>query len=299
MDSMPAWQGDAARPGVIPLRPLGFADLVDGAIRTIKQHPGITLGTAALLATIQQTIAAAVIPPVEPTAVDPNNPTAALSGLFSVWTFVAAAISLILDVLLTGVITVVLGKAVIGRPAPAETVWQELRPRLLGLVGLSLLIAVICAAAMVPFAFAGGLGAAVGGPLGSTIILAAIVAGVAVFVWVYVLLTFAPTTLILEHCSVKQALSRSRQLVRGSWWRIFGILVLTNLIVGVITLIVSTVLAATGSQVVVGVGAILLSTVFRPFAVCVVALLYVDRRIRTENFATVLEHSAQTPGQDL
>lgn len=299
MNSMPSWQGDPARPGVIGLRPLGFADLVDGAIQTIKRHPGVTLGTAAVLATIQQTIAAVVIPPVDPAAVDPNNPTAALSGLFSVWTFVAVGISLILDLLLTGLVTVVLGKAVVGRPAPPADVWGELRPRLLPLVGLSLLIAVICGLVMVPFGFAGSLGIAVGGPLGQVIVIAAIAAGVAVFVWVYILLTLAPTALVLEHCSVKQALMRSRQLVSGSWWRIFGILVLTNLIVGVITAIVSTLLTATGSAVVVGVGTILLSTVFRPFAVCVVALLYVDRRIRTENFATVLERSAQTPGQDL
>lgn len=299
MDPMPSWHGDAARPGVIPLRPLALGEVYSGAVQTIRQHPGITLGTAAVLATIQQTLSALLTPTVDAVTIDPNKPMATLAQSLSIWSFLLPVIGLVLTQLLTGLVTVVVGKAVIGRPAPAETVWRELRPQLWPLIGLILAILLIGIVVGIPAGLVIGAGIAVGGKIGVLLIALGALGGLVVVFWVGVQLALAPPALILEHCSIKQALRRSRQLVRGAWWSIFGVILLTAVIFLVASMFVGILFGATGSVVVMGIGSILLSTFYEPFQTAVVALLYVDRRIRTENFATVLEHSAQTPGQDL
>ena len=50
------------------------------------------------------------------------------------------------------------------------------------------------------------------------------------WIWLAVLWSLSSTVLLLEGGGITRALSRSRELVRGSWWRVFGILVLIWLI---------------------------------------------------------------------
>src|SRR5262245_61916180 len=42
------------KPGVIPLRPLGLGEILDGAISTMRAHPRVILGVSAIVATISQ-----------------------------------------------------------------------------------------------------------------------------------------------------------------------------------------------------------------------------------------------------
>src|SRR2546429_6302905 len=42
------------KPGVIPLRPLGVSEILDGAISTMRAHPKVILGVSAIVATISQ-----------------------------------------------------------------------------------------------------------------------------------------------------------------------------------------------------------------------------------------------------
>ena len=50
----------APKPGVIPLRPLGLGEILDGSFATIRRNPKATLGIAAIIVTISAVITSAL-----------------------------------------------------------------------------------------------------------------------------------------------------------------------------------------------------------------------------------------------
>jgi len=77
--------------------------------------------------------------------------------------------------------------------------------------------------------------------------------------------------------------------VRGSWWRVFGILLACTLVVAAVAVVVLGVFGVLtpepqdASQIVrSAIATIVLGTVTTPFGTAVVGLLYLDQRIRRE-----------------
>jgi hypothetical protein len=114
------------------------------------------------------------------------------------------------------------------------------------------------------------------------------------------MLCFAPVLIVLERLPVIDAITRSFRLVRNSFWRVFGIRLLTWLVVVLIAGAVSAPFDFVG-QLLIGpsgsaltgatvgaVGAAIGRIITAPFSAGVVVLLYVDRRIRAEAFDLVL-----------
>ena len=148
----------------------------------------------------------------------------------------------------------------------------------------------------------GGVGGSVG-----VVVLGILVAFVGV-IYVWPLFALAPAALVLERQSVTRALGRSRELVRRSWWRVFGILLLAFVIAGIVNGIISLPFGLAGggltsiggrtsgvhfTQLVIsGIGGLLASTVSRPFTAGVAALLYIDRRMRAEALDLSLARAA-------
>lgn len=86
---------------------------------------------------------------------------------------------------------------------------------------------------------------------------------------------FALPAALLEGCNPLTALSRSFQLVKGSWWRVFGIILVLGLIVFGIQLVVEFVPIIGG----------FVSAVFTPPIISIgSALLYFDLRVRKEGY---------------
>lgn len=54
---------------------------------------------------------------------------------------------------------------------------------------------------------------------------------IVVTLWIVISWSFAPQAVVCEHDSALQGLARSRLLVRGGWWRVFGILLLIGILV--------------------------------------------------------------------
>ena len=52
----PATAAAAPKPGVIPLRPLGLGEILDGSFATIRRNPKATLGIAAIVMTVSAVI---------------------------------------------------------------------------------------------------------------------------------------------------------------------------------------------------------------------------------------------------
>jgi hypothetical protein len=176
--------------------------------------------------------------------------------------------------------------------------WRALRPVAGRLLATSLLTWLIVAGILVvsvaPGLVAVAAGAAAGG---AALAVLGGIAGVVAAIYVGVLLALAPAALVLERQPVTGALRRSRALVRGSWWRVAGILALAAIISTVVSAIISVPFGLAGGGLVglgghpslsfgellaSSVGGLLASTVVRPFSAAVVALLYVDRRMRAE-----------------
>jgi uncharacterized membrane protein len=109
----------------------------------------------------------------------------------------------------------------------------------------------------------------------------------------------AAPALLLENLGVFAALTRSYRLVRGNFWRVLGIGLLTALITGIMRQVFTVPFALIGAllgltqndggfgaaliQILVGdIGTILAGAVLYPFTAGVSALLYLDLRMRRE-----------------
>lgn len=292
---------------MIPLRPLGLTELLDGAIATMRRHPKVMIGFAAVVVTVGQllTLLASWLAGDFDIVPDPDNPFA---GVATPGTFIALGIAMLMTVFLAGCLTVVVGRAVVGRPAPVGEILDEIKPRLPGLLLLTLIYLVVGAAigfvsVLVILALGMAAGPA-GAVLGAVIALALIV----VLVWLWILFALAWPALVLEQSGPGAALRRSMELVRGSWWRIFAVLLLSNIIAGVIAMIIQLPFALLGGfaaftgelqqltmsvAISTSIGAIIANTITLPFVAGVTALLYTDQRMRKEGLDIVLARSAR------
>jgi hypothetical protein len=220
---------------------------------------------------------------------------------------IVLAVTTLATVLLTGMITTVAGQAVLGRPMGIRDAWEGSRPLLLRLFGATLLIAVIVILAAAIAAIPGVI-VIIAGATGFGVFLLVVGVFVAV-VWVAVLLVMTTPALILEKLTVVAALRRSRRLVTSSWWRTLGIVLLAQIIATVIAGIVAvpfaiaggigTVLSGNPSDqyhfvplLLTGIGTFLGGTLVRPFSAGVMALLYIDRRMRSEALDLTLQQAA-------
>lgn len=295
------------KPGVIPLRPLGLGEILDGAISTMRAHPRPMLGVSAIVVTISQLITLAATYPLLDDinrVLDPNaSPDEVFDflGTSLAVNGVTAAILLLARVFLSGFLTIVVGKAVLGQPIGFAEVWSRVRPRLGALLGMTLLyFAVAIGAALVI-----GFLVIIAPPFGVFVLLAAI----PVAIWLFVLFSLATPALLLEDAPIRRAFGRSRALVRGSWWRIFGITLLSGIIAGVVALVITAPfeyfgggfdqvlttepVAPTGTYLLlVTIGGIVASTITEPFAAGVTVLLYTDQRMRREGMDIELARAA-------
>src|SRR5450759_3363069 len=239
--AQPGWGGQPGwgqrrtepKPGVIPLRPLGLSELLDGAIAIVRTYPKVTLGLSAIVMTVTQLIRLVInayyLPTLSGLTTNLNSgsppDTGALTDLLG---GLAAAVGAGLIVswlgvlVLTGMLTVVVGKAVLGEPITMGQAWSELRPRLLRLLEVTLLTALVISGLALGCLLPGLVAFAAGAPgvLSGLLVAAGGLAAVALVAVAYVQLSLATLALVLERTSVRGALRRSRALVRHSWWRV-------------------------------------------------------------------------------
>lgn len=316
----------AAKPGVIPLRPLGVGEILDGAVSTMRAHWRTVLGITLAVSVVAQVASILVerflLP--EPPRVDPNATgsevlrqatdsaqSAMISGLPSL------LITMIATLITTSVLTVVISRSVLGRPVTLSDAWAEARPRLPQLLGLTLLLALISAAVLAVGLLPGML---IGSAAGAGLALLGFMAAFCVVIWLMVRFCLASPALMLERQSITISMRRSAKLVRGAWWRTFGILALTGLLTLVVAVVVTIpfgVIAVIvdgdginsaltdGSTsfgwpflIVSGIGEVIISTITYPLSAGVMALLYIDQRIRREALDLELARAAGLPGYD-
>ena len=314
----------APRPGVVPLRPLGLGEILDGAVQTMRHNPKVMFGLSALVAGIAAVVSTLMLviglpqllsgADLERGTVDSTEIAALVSGGV-VGFLVPAVFQALALAVLNGILIIAVSEAVIGRRPTAGDVLHRVGwggvGRLLLLTVLTTLIAlVVIAAVTVPVVLlyllavpAGVVGTLLGLPLLAVVGLLLMAK-----------LAFAAPALLLEELSVPAALRRSWRLVTGSFWRVLGILLLSAAIAwaasGLLQLPFSLLgelaaaaaggadaspqTAVTISTAVGNLGSVLGSAVVAPFSAGVVSLLYIDLRIRREGLDVALQRAAAT-----
>jgi len=296
------------------LRPLSLSDIFNGAVAYIRANPKATLGLTTIVVLAAQLLAlilsvgplaasgelASTLAGEEvPTGVLLGSTASSLAGTGATW---------LSGILLTGMLTVVVGRAVFGTGITIGEAWQRVRPRLWALIGFALLEGIGAAVVVgigigivlgIGFVANGVAAAVVGIPLGLALI--------ALLVYLGTMLAFTPAIIVLERLEIFPAISRSFKLVRNDFWRVFGIWLLGQIVAGLIAGAVTVpfsfggqlLLMSASSTVTVILALVLLSVgsaigqiITAPFSAGVVVLLYTDRRIRAEALDLVLQTGA-------
>ncbi|HEY9373297.1 glycerophosphoryl diester phosphodiesterase membrane domain-containing protein [Streptomyces sp.] len=318
-------QPAVAKPGVIPLRPLGIGEILDGAVSTMRRHwrPVLAISlTVAVVTEIGRILVQRYAVPAPTQISQDATPSEALAHTADslqsalIASIPAALIALAATLVSSALLTVVISRSVLGQGVTVSDAWREARPRLLQLFGLTLLLplgaAVAVTVGLVPGLLigdlAGGTLAAVGG-----------IGAVLVVVWLAIRFSLASPALMLERRGIIESLKRSAKLVNGSWWRIFGIQLLTGILAALVAAIIEipfmiVALIADGDMfqglmtggspefswtflIVTGIGTVIASSITYPISAGVVVLLYVDQRIRREALDIELARAAGLTGQ--
>lgn len=312
----------ALRPGIIPLRPLGLGDILDGTIKLIRSNPKAVLGlsaVAALLSSVPLAVGQAfMLDAMGESLANPESATAAVNGAYGVVAqyggmLVSYAIQFVVVTVLTGVLTRVLGRAVFGGGITAVEAWHLTKgrlPALFGVVGLmaAMMIAPLIALVVLMYALA----VSVSSSDGVGVLLGVMALFVLLFIPYYLFITtrfaFAAPAVVLEGRGPIDAMRRSWHLVTGDFWRVLGILLLTSLLVGLVSGVLAvpftfggTLIGMLGggsagssvaAAVLIAVGGTLSAMFSYPFQAGVAGLLYADRRMRGEAFDLVLQTAA-------
>ncbi|GAA2204089.1 glycerophosphoryl diester phosphodiesterase membrane domain-containing protein [Streptomyces bangladeshensis] len=331
----PAWGGGwggpppAAKPGVIPLRPLGVGEILDGAVSTMRTYWRTVLGIALAVAAVtdiclvlvegfflNDALAGAQL---DSRTATPDDLYRALRDSM-IGTGIVTVISAAAVIVATALLTTITSRAVLGKPVSAGEAWREARPQIPKLAGLLVLLGLITVGVIVAGALPGILVMVTGGSDagGSALFALGILAGVVIAVWLAIRYYLAAPALMLERQGITKAMSRSAKLVRGAWWRVFGIQLLAWLIANIVSAIVTIPFALIGAAasgdgmdnflgtsgervgwaflIIRGIGSLIGTTLTLPISAGVTVLLYIDQRIRREALDLELARAAGVQG---
>lgn len=275
--SQPAARRDpqgAPWPGLIPLRPLGVGDIFTAAVRLVRVHAAVlcTVALAGSLASAGAVVAVLAALPDNSAYFSDQWLTQMSTGSLSyppaavLWPLAASGIiGFVSTIVVSGLATAFAADDALGRPTGAAAAFARLRGRWWVLIGVSLIVGVLVFLGFLAFILPGFL--------------------------VLAMMLLATPAAVLEKSGVGASIRRSLLLSFGTRARILGIAVLAYLIASMIgTLVLAVLPAATtvsGSLLSLLLQA-LVSAVTVPWTAAVIALLYIDTRIRKENLAGTL-----------
>jgi len=314
----------------LDLRPRNLVDLLDATVKLYRRHFKLVLATTAVvagplavllmgfqLALNRSMMSMVATPPTPGSSPFPFTfgPALAVAAAFVVL-FTGA--SLVGGPLKTGATTLAIAEKYLQRDVTVRDAYSRVLPRFWTLLGGSVLYnlmwsfpvmvayGVMVAVMVGVMAAVGGRGsgAAAAGVVGVLGGIAAMLAAVAVMAMLWSVFAMWPCAVVVEQRGAVDALGRSRQLAKGYFWHVFGVLILLQILANVVAAAFS-VPFAMGAQIgAVGAassgGAPSTTTVFlQDFAVVIshvinvllspilpiaVTLLYYDLRVRKEGF---------------
>ena len=315
----PAGWTPPPKPGLLPLRPFTFGEVLSASFQVFRRNPRTTFGTALLaqvlllLVTIGVTGGTAFAAFSRVDSALPEDQDAVTAGAIAtvvLASLVPVLLSVVVGAVLQGLFVLETSRQLLGEKLRLGGLWALARGRFGALLGFSALVTL---AFLVAAAVVAGV-VVLGVSLGSTASIAiGIVSGVliglgllVVGVWLTIGLSLVPSAIVLERLPFRAAMRRSWSLVKGSFWRTFGVVALVFVMIQVATQVVtapfsllfglfSGVVAPTGDDdtttflLVTGAGYLLtvavtavVTAIGSVVQAASVGLVYVDRRIRSE-----------------
>jgi hypothetical protein len=240
------------RPGLLPLRPLGFGTLLGAPFQVLRRNPGATFGSALITQLVTSLVAVLVIGGVGIFAfgrIDsalPEDRDAVTAGAWAtviLASLIPIALSILGSALLQGVLVVEVARGTLGEKNRMGVLWKAAGRRLWPLIAwfaILLALIVVALAVIIGVAVLIGMvgGAAVGlailfGVLGALVLIAA-------GIWLGTKTALVPSIIVLERRGVISSIRRSWQLTNRSFWKTFGVLALISAILSTATQIITT-----------------------------------------------------------
>jgi hypothetical protein len=295
----------AHKPGIIPLRPLTFTDVLDGATKHHRRNAGpvtslsMVVNAIAVLPSIVLLVAFYAGSWFSQTGASQVVSSGSAAGLLAL---AGPALGVLV---LTGLLSYAVAEATLGRRVGVGDIWRVARPRLWALIGSQALVALALA---LPWALT--VGVVVGLSHGDIPVLvlvgglATVGAGVVDALLLPRLLLIAPVV-ALEGLGVRAASARAWALARGRLLAIFFQWVVTVLLAVIVFWVLQLPLQLFGNlmvylldldyaqaaavQAFVGPVSTILGAAFvTPTVAAVPVLHYLDARMRKEGFDMVL-----------
>ncbi|WP_445153892.1 hypothetical protein ACTWLI_10975 [Arthrobacter sp. Hor0625] len=307
----------------MPLRPLLFGEIVDGAFQAVRRNPAAMLGAGVIAQALGSVTTAVVGSGVVSTGslgpwLESLAPTEALTLILGVAgaAVLLSLLAVLLSIVMQGFMAVPVARSLLNRPTGFRQMWTLARSRTGALLGLAAVL-MLGAAAAVALAVAATV-AVVGLPGRSAGVLLVVLFPLlaVVLLWLAIRFQVAPSAIAVEEIGAFAGLRRSWHLTGGHWWRIFGITLVVGLLVGVITQVIlipvnllgqglgGTVFAQGGDAgdqtvnaavVVLGtVVAAVVAAVGFAFQASTVSLVYLDLRMRKDGLDLALMRQLET-----
>lgn len=305
----------AHRPGIVPLRPLLFGDILDGALKAVRFNPKAMVGLSALVLGAFLVPSAALgvgVNSLVAGSVSNLGPEAnAFIGIPAI--LVQAFFTTFATAILSGVLIHVVGQAVLGRKPDVGQTWRATRGRIPSLLAVVILAALVSSLATALLIGPGVLLLLNENPGGGAILLVLGFLGLIAFTLVFsTKVSLAAPAIVLESHGPLAGLRRSFALTKGSaFWRVLGITLVAGFLAGVAGWLLGLPLSIVGTVIAVMAGqdaeagqmivtftshlsALLTGAITTPFVAAVTGLLYIDRRMRLEALDVVLFREAQS-----
>ncbi len=315
MTAGPTWT-PAMRPGIVPLRPLGFGTILGRSFTALRHNPRVLLGFALAVQAVGALLGAAILvgagvvtfSRLSSLREGTDEFEAVMAGslaLLGILGIVVTVASAALGVIVQGVVVAEVSHAVVAEKLSLGRLWRRVRPVAWRLIGygllLTLAIAIVVAAVFgVFFAITAALG-----PAGFVIALLLGLAMIPLSLWLSTKLMLVSAVIVLEHARIRTAVARSWTLIRGRFWVGLGVTVIISVSFGTLAQVVSvpfsiaslgvtTIVSPTGEADVAAVVGFLVAALLTQLVVfllqCVSlivlstasALVYVDCRMRHE-----------------
>lgn len=253
------------------LRPLEVGDLLDETFRIYRRHFLLFAAIAVILAIPSAALTSLALAWFA-TGLEQTSGTDLTPVLGFLASFAAAGIVSIFILPFTyGAITYAACESAIGRPVTAAGVFRGVLRRYFPLLGYWLLFNTFT----------------------MYVAIFLCVAPFILWVWVYVMWVAATPAMFVENVGLGQAISRSRSLVEGRWWRTFLILFLMGIVTYIVRVGLNGFLTISEvpleavlnpflvSAIVQGL-ATLLAALVTPVTQILIVLIYFDLRVRRE-----------------
>jgi hypothetical protein len=276
----PPWPWPSLAPGIIELRPLAPVEIILGAFRSLRYNP-VTMLIISIGAILVQTVLLSFLD----FGSYFNQSGTGLS--FNPLAIGGTLIEVVISTVLTAGIGFVVWHAARGKKPQAGPTWKAINAHIPSIAAIGALTTLVVVPIILGLTV--GMSLFVGGrDAGDT--KAVLMGVISIVIMVAAVLTIltriacAPIVAILENATPMQALQRSTRLVRPRFWPTLGTLALAFVPPILIAAIIGYLpnFFALSSRV-SGIVTLASIVVFQPYFAAVVALIYIDLRMRQEN----------------